>query len=604
MVVSFDKYGNYETPAIILCNPGTVLNNGTPTLARGEIPLASDIELVFNFNEMSELSFRTYYIPDNQEGWLRDVNDDMIDIYDAIQKYRYLFIEDIGFFRIDETIDTTEGGYRTKDVRAVSCEVELKSPLIPYIPDGTYPLVGYNAETGMTGVLDSIISKAPLWSIGHIDTSLGDMNRSFENVDVSKDIYTFLTQDIQDAYECIVLFDTLNRTVNVYDNKHIGTPTNIHLTRDDLVEVIKITDSSDGPYTAFRIFGDEAMSIAAVNPLGGNTVYNFNAYLSWMSSELAEKVSEWQDAVHAVENEYYSIGMDYYDCVADLSDAQAEIDRLNIQLDLYQKCIDNMYATSSTVPVIECNEKLSLVDGTQILLNDTSVEVVASSIRNLIDEVNSDIATATEEYNSLSQSMSVYEQQRKAIYDSVNMDTYFTTEQKAELSAYIFENTYTDSYVTLDSTLDVASQIQDMDLIYERAKNALNSMITPPKEFTIDTEDFLFVEKFLPWIEQLKTGCLVNIEIDDKTLETMFMSTMEVNYEDKSTRLIFGNKLDKFDNRTLFNSIFGDIVKKVTIPKDDGSATPNDGYMFIVTSSGLFITTNDDRFIVAEKESE
>ena len=400
MVVSFDAYGKYEQPQMILCNPGTVLKNGTPTLAYGELPLVSDVEITLNFNEMSEVCLRTYYIPDNQNGWIFDVNERVIALYNAVMKYRYIFIPDIGFFRIDETTDTTENGRRVKDVSAVSCEVELKSPLIPYIADGTYPLTGTDPNTGMPGVLDTVMLNAPLWTIGHVDSSIAGKNRSFENVDVSKDVYTFLTEDIQDAYECVVLFDILNRTVNVYSNNNIGTPTSIHLAKDDLVEVIKTTDSNDGPYTAFRIFGDEATSISAVNPLGGNTVYDFSGFTSWMSSTLASKVIQWQQYISEIEGDYYDLSVNYYDCIADMTNAQAEIDRLNIQLELYTKCRENIIATDSTVPAVESNEQLSVVGGTPITIT-SEVSDVIDDIDALIQDVEAAILEAQSEYDSL-----------------------------------------------------------------------------------------------------------------------------------------------------------------------------------------------------------
>lgn len=554
MRMLFDSFGRYENPHLILCNPGSKNNNGIPTLAHGELPLVSDIEIIYNYNDLSELNFRSYYAQADKYRYV-------VDTYMGLQKYKYIYVDGVGYFRIECVTETLENGTRVKDVNALSCEIELKNCLLPYIEDGTYPLFGFNSETGMYGIINVALENDKNWSIGYIDPDVADFNRSFTDVDVSKDVYTFLTTDVQDAYGCVVLFDILSRTISVVAASNIGTDTNIHLTGDDLVESIKVSDTSDGPYTAFRVFGDDAISISAVNPLGSNVVYDFSSYIPWMSESLGNKVTAWQNLVESSEVEYYEVSVDYFRKKAQADNISAEIDKLNIQLALYQTCMDNIISTRSTTPIIQTNSELEKVDGDPIEVSD-DISQALFAVDAKITSVESSIQDESDAYDAISEDVDDYNEQRTLIHNSVDMNTYFTSDEIRVLSNYIFEKTYTDNYITIDGSASVFSEIEDMNLIYNRAKNALKTASDSAKEFSISTEDFLFAEEFLPWIEQIAPACTIHVEISDLNVIKLFLSSIAVNYEDKSTRLTFSNKLTKTDRRSLFNDLFKDVVVK------------------------------------------
>lgn len=554
MRMLFDSFGRYENPHLILCNPGSKNNNGIPTLAYGELPLVSDIEIIYNYNDLSELNFRSYYAQADKYRYV-------VDAYMGLQKYKYIYVDGVGYFRVECVTETLENGTRVKDVNALSCEIELKNCLLPYIEDGTYPLFGFNSETGMYGIINVALENDKNWSIGYIDPDVADFNRSFTDVDVSKDVYTFLTTDVQDAYGCVVLFDILSRTISVVAASNIGTDTNIHLTGDDLVESIKVSDTSDGPYTAFRVFGDDAISISAVNPLGSNVVYDFSSYIPWMSESLGNKVAAWQNLVESSEVDYYEVSVDYFRKKAQADNISAEIDKLNIQLALYQTCMDNIISTRSTTPIIQTNSELEKVDGDPIEVSD-DISQALFAVDAKITSVESSIQDESDAYDAISEDVDDYNEQRTLIHNSVDMNTYFTSDEIRVLSNYIFEKTYTDNYITIDGSASVFSEIEDMNLIYNRAKNALKTASDSAKEFSISTEDFLFAEEFLPWIEQIAPACTIHVEISDLNVIKLFLSSIAVNYEDKSTRLTFSNKLTKTDRRSLFNDLFKDVVVK------------------------------------------
>ena len=77
----------------------------------------------------------------------------------------------------------------------------------------------------------------------------------------------------------------------------------------------------------------------------------------------------------------------------------------------------------------------------------------------------------------------------------------------------------------------------------------------------MDTENFIFVKEFEHWSEQLETGCLINVELDTDDIALLFLSSITINYEDRSLNLTFGNRFNKFDAKALFDDMLGNISK-------------------------------------------
>ena len=63
----------------------------------------------------------------------------------------------------------------------------------------------YNIGNPEKSLLHLVLEKCPDWTIGHVDAALQTMERSFEVT--KQDVYSFMTTDISEAFECIFLFD-------------------------------------------------------------------------------------------------------------------------------------------------------------------------------------------------------------------------------------------------------------------------------------------------------------------------------------------------------------------------------------------------------------
>ena len=670
MIAKFDSYRKFETPLLYVCNPGCVFRNGMLTNTSGILVDTSDIEIIPTFNAPSVLNFRCYKVKREDA----DENAHMMRLYRSLRNRRLIYADGIGFFVITECTDGYEEKVAYKDVTAESCEVELRTKNLPYIENGTYKFI--TREAGNPGLIEKLMASMPLWKLGNVDVTVANRYRTFEDVDYAKNILAFMLDDVQNAYECIVVFDILNRIVNIYDRGNYVHETDIHITKDDFINSLDITESSDDLYTALRVEGDANLNINAINPIGTGVIYNFDYYLDWMSDSLGEKVAAWQNLVKSYEDSYYNLQLGRYANLTSLSNLNAERNKLNTQLTMYTRCRENIVASASDADIAAYNAVIVQMGGipiptdekylwvmyaddsigtgitatpygkdyiglaygktTQIASNkpedyqwftfrngetfprtvdgetkytwivfadsiisgmsdnpnnkayigvsidkDSSTKSAdygdyswslienggiglnetLATILSLIEGVEAEIAELDTQIEAVNALISDQDTQVSLIHNAVAMDQYFTTDELDELSNYIVEGSYTDEYVTVTANMTYADRFTQMKILYDRAVDQLGRSAFPTQEFTLDVENFIFIKEFERWSDQLETGCLINVEVDDNDVAALFLTSFEVNYEDKSLSMTFGNRYNRFDPKALFDQVLGNISK-------------------------------------------
>lgn len=670
MIAKFDSYRKFETPMLYVCNPGCVLRDGLLTNTSGILVDTSDIEIIPTFNAPSQLNFRCYKVKRDDA----DENAHFLRLYRSLRNRKLIYADGIGFFVITDFVEGYTDKMAYKDITAESCEVEMRSKNLPYIENGTYKF--YTGEASNPGMIELLMAYAPLWTIGHIDVDVANRYRTFEDVDFTKNILGFQLEDLQDAYECLFVYDIINRVVSIYDKSNYVRETDIHLTKEDMMTTLNITESSDDLYTALRVAGDDELSINAVNPIGTSVIYNFNYYLSWMTESLGNKVAAWQELVGSYQQEYYNLQLARYGNLTTLSNLNEELDALNTQLTMYKRCRENIVAEASDEDIAAYNNVIVSVGGvpipedegylwvmyaddaygtnitatpygknyiglaydkgTQVASNNPAdyswytfrngetfprtvdgqtkytwivfTDSIVSGMSNDPDEkayigvaLDKDSATKSTNYSDYSYSLiesggiglnetlatilsligntedkvanvesqiaalnatiEAQENRVNDIHNTVSMSEYFTDDEMDELSNYIVEGTYTDEYITVTENMSYSERFAQMKILYDRAVAQLERIAYPTQSFSLDVENFIFVKEFEKWSEQLETGCLINVEIDDDDVAALFLTSFEVNYEDKKLMMTFGNRYNRFDPKALFDKVLGNISK-------------------------------------------
>ena len=187
----------------------------------------SNMQASLKFNSYSELSFevgRTYN--DNFTGETK-VNP----FYDKIEALRLAYLEDFGYFEIQGPELIGDGIKESKSIKTYSLEYTLSQKYLEdfYIntgevnsqevinaenEDSIVPIILYNETNPKLSLLNLALEKTYGWTIGHVDPQLKTLSRQFE-ID-RQSVYDFLMNEVCEKFNCYIVFDTINNTINVY----------------------------------------------------------------------------------------------------------------------------------------------------------------------------------------------------------------------------------------------------------------------------------------------------------------------------------------------------------------------------------------------------
>lgn len=524
MFQSFDYFGKHEIPNIILCNPNKkkidFLNCGY------------NKNLTLRFNQLSEFSME---IP-------LYINGEKIEVYDNIVSKKLILIENIGYFIIADVSENNDGVERTKEIKAYSLETELSSKKIN-IFDGTYKF--YDPLNVSNTLMGKILLNSG-WSIGQIDSDLWNIYRTFEIPD--SNIYEFLIGDVENSYECVFVFDSFAKTVSAYTLKNLIKNTDIFLSYHNLIRQVTIEQKSDEIVTALSAYGGNGLGISTVNPLGTNTLYNFDYYksLDWMEQSLIDAINNWEQKITNNTALYSSTLLDLKNKNILLTSQKSILENLKANRDSIEGVIKVMIdggqqnTPEYTAKVNELNAAVSAVSAQERLIADTQLS----------------ITTLTSNLNTINQSLS--------------FESNFTAEQIKELNLYMIENTYQNDSFSITSTMN-PEDIQDMSQqLFNTASNLLERLSQPRYLFSMNSVNFLYLEEFKPFTDQLELGCLINIEVDLGKRVSVILLEMNYSLDDPETfNLTFGNRYRLDSAEYVFKDLFGDAIKAGSTVKFD-----------------------------------
>ena len=210
--------GTYAKPRIFLCetDKSRICQLDT-TNTRGS----------FKFNGLSELSFDVARVYNDLITGAIAVNP----FYDKIEALRLIELENFGFFEIQGPELVGDGIKESKNIQAYSYEYTLSQKYIEDFnvntgkidslevlnaedPNKITPIVLYDPNNTKLSLLHLALEKVYGWRIGHVDSSLQSLSRQFE-VD-RESVYDFLVNEVCEKFNCYIVFDTIENTINIY----------------------------------------------------------------------------------------------------------------------------------------------------------------------------------------------------------------------------------------------------------------------------------------------------------------------------------------------------------------------------------------------------
>ena len=210
--------GNYVRPRIFLCE------TNKEKIAQLDV---SDLKGSFKFNTYSELTFEIARVYNDLITGATKV----FPFYDKVEALRLLYLDGFGYFEIQGPELSGDGIKEVKNITAYSYEYTLSQKYLEdfYVNQGTVeslevlnatdpknivPITLYNPSNTKLSLLHLILEKAYGWTIGHVDSSLRTLSRQFE-ID-RESIYDFLMNEVCEKFNCYIVFDTINNTIDVY----------------------------------------------------------------------------------------------------------------------------------------------------------------------------------------------------------------------------------------------------------------------------------------------------------------------------------------------------------------------------------------------------
>ena len=325
MQFKYDTYGNHEQTIVYLATPSRII-----LCALNGIDYSSG-----NFegkcNDVSTISFDVNQYVETYTGQLVESN-----AYNWLSKFMKLYVTGIGWFIMDSPTTHGTGTKEYKTVTAQSVQSEYAQiPLdgwkvncgttdsLEMLVDGNVEEIEgvefakeqikfYNEKNHQLSLVNILVEKVPGWKVGYVD-NIPKEYKTIENGEVItksiylkdeigkfdldySDVYSFITQEFEKFFNCIVEFDYENLIVNFYRVENFGKNTNITIGFRNVENSNEVTIDEENIFTKVRVSGANDLGIEQCN---GGSNYLFYLDRFWLNNKFLsdptiEKYKRWE----------------------------------------------------------------------------------------------------------------------------------------------------------------------------------------------------------------------------------------------------------------------------------------------------------------------
>lgn len=545
MITLYDHFGQPEYPYMILCTP-----NKTQLFSLG---LSYDIKMTLRYNAIGELEFTFPKTIDDGEN--------VFEAYEYVKNKKLVLVENYGYFVIEDVQEEMNGSQPVKKVTCKSGEFELVSKRISAY-GGTVKLYDdFNPEDTLLG---DILVNAPNWSVGSIDAVLLTKYRTFDVSDTN--IYNFLSVEVSKAFECVFIFDNINKTISALAQENATLESDIFLSFDNLIDNATLSEKTDEITTCLSVYGGNDLDIRDINPLGTNKIYDFSYYMTteWMTQELITAIYFWRATVINQMDNYTPLLETLKTYNGELIVLQSDLATLNAEF-----------------MALEQTQKVRIEGGLAYgdLLPQMTLKKAAIANQEIL------IANKQSQINSVKVDLQV-------IHNICSFEFNFTEDQLKELNNFIYENTYkNDNIIKTDSMTAVEIQEAKTDL-YEQAVKVLSRVSQPRYELNFESINYLNLPEFFQFSQDTQLGSVFIIELSETQLVESVLLEMSMTFDDpNSFTMTFSNRLRLDNGSFMYSDLFGKVVEtgsKVSFDNlkwSDWERTYKDDVTQFITSS-------------------
>lgn len=390
----FDYFHQVVDPDFYLCNPD---QKGIGVLK------AENRNVTLRLNSLSELKF-TVSKSTNSE----IIADTGESLYEMVRTKRLVLVEDIGWFQITNIEEIASGAHEYKEVTCESHQTILKTagfvseerPYGFYNPDD--PTDAYY-DAGDISLIPTVVGQLVTqlgikldihdtdedidvdykqWTITYIDDDLKfyrsdptSIVRTFKTDNTYG--YDFIINSVEPGFEVIFDFDILHHAIKIKRFEEITIPTDIYLSFENIVNTLTVKEDAEDIITVLNCTAGDS-DISFVNPMGTPYIVDFSYYMQkspstnggytypWMSKNLIDTINDWEYVWNESKAPYKAYISTLQSKYTDLSTQNIELQRANLELDDYQRWIDECIKNPSL------KKTLGVVN--RVIIGDESVD--------------------------------------------------------------------------------------------------------------------------------------------------------------------------------------------------------------------------------------
>lgn len=299
-----------------------------------------------NLNGADELSFEIY----------KELDEEIQENWDKITDLKLVWVKELNeYFEITVSYDDKLDAVKTI-VGTSLCEAELSQRNLygteintdADIARDDYVITKfYNKDNPKASLLHRVLKdKAQDYTIKYVDKSLWDLQRSF-SIDGTS-IYDFLTGECAEQFNCLFVFNSVDRSISVYDLyttckkcgyrgdynnvcpkcgsdllNYFGEDTTIIVNKENLTDSVKFETDVDSIKNCFKLTaGDDEMTaiVTQLNQNGTSYLYYISdEQKEDMSDELVSKIESYDKLYVSYTEEYEHLVQDFYDVSDNIS---------------------------------------------------------------------------------------------------------------------------------------------------------------------------------------------------------------------------------------------------------------------------------------------
>ena len=342
MQLNYDLYGKHEQPVAYLATPSRIFL----CAINGIDYSTANFEGVCN--DVSSITFDVCQYIESDDGKMVEST-----AYNWLSKYMKIYISSLGWFIMDSPETHGIGTREYKTVTANSAQGEYgQIPLdgwkvncgttdsLEMLVEGNVEEVEgvefakqqikfHNEKTPQLSLVNILVEKVPGWKVGYID-NIPKEYETIENGEVKKklvylkdeigtfdisysDVYSFLTQDFEKYFNCIVEFDYKNLVVNFYRVENFGKETNITIGYRNVQNSGDISVDDEHIYTKYRVSGANDLGIEQVNGGNNNLFYLDKFWLNnkYLRDSTIKKYEAWFSFCKSARIEYSKMSKEW-----------------------------------------------------------------------------------------------------------------------------------------------------------------------------------------------------------------------------------------------------------------------------------------------------